>query len=79
MHNPHIDHCNVVARTFRYVQKALGQGLLYEGKEYIQIFGYCDADGVGWPIDRDPPKDIVYLFKGISSLGIRNKLFSNLV
>jgi len=47
MHNPHIDHCNVVARTFRYVQKALGQGLLYEGKEYIQIFGYCDADGVG--------------------------------
>ena len=31
MQNPHLDHWNAVMRILRYVKKAPGQGLLYEG------------------------------------------------
>jgi len=36
----------------RYLKKALGQGLLYEDKGNTQVFGYCDSDWAGSPIDR---------------------------
>lgn len=35
--NPHIDRWNVVTHILKYIKKATGQGLLYEGKENTQI------------------------------------------
>jgi len=52
MQSPHVDHWNVVMRILRYVKKAPGQGLLYEDKGNTQVFGYCDADWAGCPMDR---------------------------
>ena len=50
--NPCIDHWNVAIRILRYHKKALGQGLLYEDKGNTQIFGYCDVDWAGSPMDK---------------------------
>ena len=52
MQAPRIDHWNAVIRILRYLKKAPGQGLLYEDKGNSQIFGYCDADWAGCPMDR---------------------------
>jgi len=52
MQNPSIDHWNAVIRILRYLKKASGQGLLYEDKGNTQVFGYCDVDWAGSPMDR---------------------------
>ncbi|RZB60244.1 Retrovirus-related Pol polyprotein from transposon RE1 [Glycine soja] len=52
MQNPHLDHWNAVMRILRYVKKTPGQGLLYEDKGKTQLWGYCDADWAGCPMDR---------------------------
>jgi len=52
MQTPCLGHWNAIIRILRYLKKAPGQGLLYEDKGNVQIFGYCDADWAGSPIDR---------------------------
>jgi len=52
MQNPFIDHWNTVIRILRYLKKAPGQGLLYEDKGNTQVFGYCDVDWAGSPMDK---------------------------
>ena len=52
MQNPSIDHWNAVMRILRYLKKAPGQGLLYEDKGNTRVFGYCDANWAGSPMDR---------------------------
>ncbi|WVZ06906.1 hypothetical protein V8G54_020252 [Vigna mungo] len=49
---PCVNHWNALIRILRYVKTAPGKGLLYEDKGSIQVFGYCDADWAGSPIDR---------------------------
>jgi len=37
-----LGHWNAIIRILRYLNKAPGQGLLYEDKGNVQISGYCD-------------------------------------
>lgn len=57
MHNPQIDHWNVVIRIPRYIKKnAPRQGLLYEYKEILKL--YVMHIGLIVTLTRDPPQDI---------------------
>jgi len=52
MHNPCIDHWNVVIYILRYLQKPSGQRVLYEDKGNTQICGYCDVDWTDSLMDK---------------------------
>ena len=75
MHNPHVDHWNVVMHILRYIKRAPGQGLLYEDKGNTQLSGYYDADWVVVLWIGDLHQVIVSSLEGILFLGrARSKL-----
>jgi len=69
MHNPCIDHWNVVIYILRYLQKPSGQRVLYEDKGNTQICGYCDVDWTDSLMDKRSTTRYCVCLEKILSLG----------
>ncbi|PKI44372.1 hypothetical protein CRG98_035231 [Punica granatum] len=62
--NPSVDHCKVVKRSLRYLQRTKHFMLTYRRSDQLEIIGYSDSHSAGCQDSRRSTSGYVYLLAG---------------
>ena len=64
LEKPKQQHWTAVKRVFRYLHSTRHQGILYNGKQGVDVIGYADSDYAGCTSSRKSTSGYVFLLAG---------------